>query len=515
MLAIEQPAVGVMETDWAENRADIPQDIVRKTLGRFADIFFTTYQRDKFRTRVERGAEAGTVEIYIAHRGMEQVPTTKIDNSSPAAFAWALMPPNPDLEAEMLTRMMMRFGAPETQAVAAVAQSAAQPERARIEKTADGAPKLVVDESFDRAWRRVGLALDRSGFTVVDRDRSNGLYYVRYADPDADIAKKDTGWLAKLAFWKKDEAERPEQYRIAVVEAAPTQRRHRAGPEGRARRSAGERPHPRAAQGPAEVGRGRATRHAVRLARQRQRRQRPRRRGVGLAPDDRLRVRHPRHGHAPRPPRARARRPRRHPRHARAQRPRRRRAGVRREARHRGLAHLRDARPWSANASPACRSVYGFDSHDSFAVGALEVRPFPVPHDAREPVQFVVSDGDARLGVLTDLGMSTPWVEQALDGCDALVLECNHDAQMLAEGTYPAPLKARIGGRLGHLDNVAAAAIVAAIDTTRLKHIVAAHLSQQNNTPAHARAALSGALGCAGDWIGIADQALGFDWREI
>jgi len=159
--------------------------------------------------------------------------------------------------------------------------------------------------------------------------------------------------------------------------------------------------------------------------------------------------------------------------------------------------------------------VYGFDSHDSFAVGALEVRPFPVPHDAREPVQFVVSDGDARLGVLTDLGMSTPWVEQALDGCDALVLECNHDATMLAEGTYPASLKARIGGRFGHLENAAAAAIVAAVDTTRLKHIVAAHLSQQNNTPAHARTALSGALGCAGDWIGIADQALGFDWREI
>jgi len=160
-------------------------------------------------------------------------------------------------------------------------------------------------------------------------------------------------------------------------------------------------------------------------------------------------------------------------------------------------------------------NVYGFDSHDSFAVGDLEVRPFPVPHDAREPVQFVVSDGDARLGVLTDLGMSTPWVEQALDGCDALVLECNHDATMLAEGTYPASLKARIGGRFGHLENAAAAAIVAAIDTTRLKHIVAAHLSQQNNTPAHARAALSGALGCAGDWIGIAEQATGFDWREI
>ena len=221
VLAVEQPALGLMETDWAENRADIPADALRRTLGQFADIFYTTYKRDKFRTRIERGAEAGTVEIYIAHRGMEQVPTAKIDNSSPAAFAWALMPPSPDLEAEMLTRLMIRFGTTEPQAIAAVAQAAAQPERARVEKGADGVPKLVIDESFDRAWRRVGLALDRSGFTVVDRDRSTGVYYVRYADPDAEIGKKDQGWLAKLAFWRKDEVEKPEQYRITVVEAAP------------------------------------------------------------------------------------------------------------------------------------------------------------------------------------------------------------------------------------------------------------------------------------------------------
>ena len=221
VLAVEQPALGLMETDWAENRADIPADALRRTLGQFADIFYTTYKRDKFRTRIERGAEAGTVEIYIAHRGMEQVPTAKIDNSSPAAFAWALMPPSPDLEAEMLTRLMIRFGTTEPQAIAAVAQAAAQPERARVEKGADGVPKLVVDETFDRAWRRVGLALDRTGFTVVDRDRSTGVYYVRYADPDAEIGKKDQGWLAKLAFWRKDEVEKPEQYRITVVEAAP------------------------------------------------------------------------------------------------------------------------------------------------------------------------------------------------------------------------------------------------------------------------------------------------------
>ena len=222
VLAVEQPALGLMETDWAENRADIPADALRRSLGQFADIFYTTYKRDKFRTRVERGAEPGTVEIYVSHRGMEQVATAKIDNSSPAAFAWALMPPNPDLEAEMLTRLMVRFGTAEPQAVAAVAQAAAQSDRARIEKGADGVPKLVIDESFDRAWRRVGLALDRSGFTVVDRDRSTGVYYVRYADPDAEIGKRDQSWLSKLAFWRKDEAEKPEQYRITVVEQAPS-----------------------------------------------------------------------------------------------------------------------------------------------------------------------------------------------------------------------------------------------------------------------------------------------------
>ena len=222
VLATEQPALGVMETDWAENRAEIPADFLRRTMGQFADIFYTTYKRDKFRARIERGVETGTVEIYVSHRGMEQVPTGKIDNSSPAAFAWALMPPNPDLEAEMLTRLMVRFGTSEPQAMAAVAQSASQPERARVEKGNDGVPRLVVDETFDRAWRRVGLALDRSGFTVVDRDRSNGLYYVRYSDPDAQISKLDQGWLAKLMFWKKEEADKPEQYRIAVVEAAPS-----------------------------------------------------------------------------------------------------------------------------------------------------------------------------------------------------------------------------------------------------------------------------------------------------
>ena len=227
VIAVEQPTIGVMETDWAENRAEIPTDPIRRTIGKYVDIFYTTYKRDKFRTRVERGTDPGTVEIYLSHRGMEQVPTTKIDNASPAAFAWAVLPPNPDLEAEMLARLMQRFGAPETVATAAVASTApnARPsaaDKARLEKNADGSSQLVVDDAFDRAWRRVGLALDRTGFTVVDRDRSTGVYFVRFADPDIDVSKaRDQGWLAKLMFWKADEKDRPEQYRIKVLESPP------------------------------------------------------------------------------------------------------------------------------------------------------------------------------------------------------------------------------------------------------------------------------------------------------
>jgi outer membrane protein assembly factor BamC len=152
---------------------------------------------------------------------MEQVPTGKIDNSSPAAFAWAVMPPNPALESEMLTRLMVKFGTPEPAARAAVVQASIAPDRASIEKNPDGSYKLTVQDPFDRTWRRVGLALDRAGFTVVDRDRSRGVYFVRYGDPDA-LAKKanDAGWLTKLQFWKADEKDKPEQYQIVVAESA-------------------------------------------------------------------------------------------------------------------------------------------------------------------------------------------------------------------------------------------------------------------------------------------------------
>ena len=159
--------------------------------------------------------------------------------------------------------------------------------------------------------------------------------------------------------------------------------------------------------------------------------------------------------------------------------------------------------------------VYGFDSHERFAIGALEIQPVTVPHDAREPVQYVIGDGARRVGVLTDIGISTAHVEACLSGCDALVLECNHDLGMLANGDYPPSLKQRIASRFGHLHNEAAAELLARIDTSRLVHIIAAHLSRENNTPALATVALATALNCASAWIGIANQFTGFDWREM
>ncbi|MEP6941542.1 MAG: MBL fold metallo-hydrolase [Betaproteobacteria bacterium] len=159
--------------------------------------------------------------------------------------------------------------------------------------------------------------------------------------------------------------------------------------------------------------------------------------------------------------------------------------------------------------------VYGFDSHDAFPIGDVAIEPFPVPHDAREPVQFVLSDGRWRLGVLTDIGVSTAHVEATLSRCDALVLECNHDADMLAGGDYPYPLKQRIAGRFGHLDNDAASALLARLDNSKLQHVFAAHLSKQNNTRDLARAALARALNCDPEWVGIADQHDGFAWREF
>jgi phosphoribosyl 1,2-cyclic phosphodiesterase len=156
------------------------------------------------------------------------------------------------------------------------------------------------------------------------------------------------------------------------------------------------------------------------------------------------------------------------------------------------------------------------DSHQTFGIGDMEIHPYPVPHDAREPVQFVFSDGARRLGVLTDTGTSTPHIEAMLSGCQALILECNHDLELLMNNSsYPKSLKQRISGDYGHLDNDTAAGLLARLDTHHLQHIVAAHLSAKNNRPELARNVLRAALDCAEEWIGIADQGYGFGWREI
>jgi phosphoribosyl 1,2-cyclic phosphodiesterase len=154
------------------------------------------------------------------------------------------------------------------------------------------------------------------------------------------------------------------------------------------------------------------------------------------------------------------------------------------------------------------------DSHTTFAVDAIAIDPIPVPHDAREPVQYAFSDGAVRLGVVTDLGCITQHVVDRLSGCEALVVECNHDLDMLMGGSYPVSLKQRVSGRFGHLSNADAGHLVACVDRSKLRHLVAAHLSQQNNRAELARRALATAANCTEDWIGVATQADGFAWRD-
>ncbi|UCV10844.1 outer membrane protein assembly factor BamC [Dechloromonas denitrificans] len=213
IIKTERPDAGVMETDWAENRAKIGDDIIRRTLGSFLDSLYSTGERDKFRTRLEPGAEPGTTDVFISHRGMEEVYTS----SSKEDTRWQPRAADAELEAEMLRRLMVRLGSEEKRAEALVAVTKAEP-RAKLAAKDDGSGTLEVYERFDRAWRRVGLALDRVGFTVEDRDRSRGLYFVRYVDPEVDNTKKDPGFLSKLAFWKSSEpvASSKVQYRIHV-----------------------------------------------------------------------------------------------------------------------------------------------------------------------------------------------------------------------------------------------------------------------------------------------------------
>ena len=205
-LATDQANIGIMETDWAENRAKIPQDFIRSTLGKVLDSLYSTGERDKFRTRMERNAEGGT-EIYVSHRGMVEV----YNSSTKESTAWQPRPADPELETEFLRRMMVKLGVSQEQAKAVAASSAPRPPVARA-ASVNGIPVVQIDEGFDRAWRRVGLALDRTGFTVEDRDRNQGLYFVRYVEPKDD--QKERGFFGKL--FGSDKAVPPLKYRIVV-----------------------------------------------------------------------------------------------------------------------------------------------------------------------------------------------------------------------------------------------------------------------------------------------------------
>lgn len=213
LIQTDMPDVGIMETDWAENRAKIGNDFIRNMLGKVVDSLYSTPERDKFRTRIESGSQPGTTEIYISHRGMYEVYTSEGKDQT----KWQPRDADPELEAEMLRRLMLKLGVDQKHAEATVSLAKAKPsERARVMQATGGARTVEVQESFDRAWRRVGLALDRVGFTVEDRDRSKGLYFVRYVDPEADNQKKDDGFLSKLAFWKGKAPDPQTRYRIYV-----------------------------------------------------------------------------------------------------------------------------------------------------------------------------------------------------------------------------------------------------------------------------------------------------------
>ena len=213
VLVLDQEKLGLLETDWAENRAKLPQDFIRNTLGKLLDSLYSTGERDKFRTRLERNA-AGETEIYVSHRGMVEVFTS----SSKDQTMWQPRPSDPELEAEFLRRLMVKLGASQEEAKAQLAVASAAPKARLIQ--AGGVPTAVeVSESFDRSWRRVGVTLDRSGFTVEDRNRVQGTYFVRYVAPTEP--QKESGFLGKLFGSSKAEA-KPAQYQVRVATSGDT-----------------------------------------------------------------------------------------------------------------------------------------------------------------------------------------------------------------------------------------------------------------------------------------------------
>lgn len=221
LINVENQQAGVMETDWAENRAKIPQDFVRNTIGKVLDSMYSTGERDKFRTRLERRPD-GSTEVYISHRGAEETLVGQQKDST----VWTPRKPDPGLEAEFLSRLMARLGVEDVKAAkVSVAQATPQASHAKQGKDANGS-YVEVDEGFDRAWRRVGLALDRVGFTVEDRDRVQGIYFVRYVDQNQEAQSKPSsskGFLSRL-FSSSDDKSTALRYRVAVKEVSGNSR---------------------------------------------------------------------------------------------------------------------------------------------------------------------------------------------------------------------------------------------------------------------------------------------------
>jgi outer membrane protein assembly factor BamC len=219
-LAREEPNTGILETDWADDKSRIPQDAIRRTLERVLPNAYQSARRDKYRTRLEKGSEFGTTEVFVSNRQMEEIWA----DATQTRTAWTHKPADREMEAEYLQKLLVKLGSAQQARATATAAAASAPAQGAAPAESKNAvmkgSELVVNDSFDRTWRRVGLALDRVGFTVEDRDRSKGLFFVRYIDPEADAAsgKKEEGWTEKLKFWKSSPKTQP-QYRIHVTDA--------------------------------------------------------------------------------------------------------------------------------------------------------------------------------------------------------------------------------------------------------------------------------------------------------
>ena len=231
LLDVDQEALGIMETDWAENRAKLPQDFIRSTIGKVFENLYSTGERDRFRTRLERTANGGT-EVYISHRGMVEVYSSKDKDQT----VWQPRPADVELETEFLRRLMVKLGVTEAQAQAVTATAPVQAAAKVV--TVNNAPVVQFEDNFDRAWRRVGLSLDRTGFTVEDRDRSKGIYFVRYVEPVTNAT--EPGFFSKLFGGSKKEAS-TERYQVVVRSAGTATTVSVLGAQGQADASANAR----------------------------------------------------------------------------------------------------------------------------------------------------------------------------------------------------------------------------------------------------------------------------------